>query len=502
MNKLFLKEFKHLFSNHYWNVLTGGKGAGKSYQVALYLVIKLLQDTQRNIVIASRYIKTNQDTTFPAIQQCIAVLSNGPIPNLKDNFKFTKQPLKIEYLPTGQVFKFVSFDNIEGTSSITTNDPNTFFDTIWFEELISADDINKAEGDVDSDEIGTNQRNIETMINSVIRFDKRNENHEGAKPQVIFTNNAWLPEYWLIKKYIDRYVPSNVELLQNIGSQEYVDPDAIVPLGLGKGLFVSRTNALINPTGNAQNQQTIRDGGDDMAYAMLLGATQRIGGKFLLPVINNLRHDIPDRVFGQWLGNESYRAMSSGIDLGLSKKGDATTCYLHGSSTGADLFANFKRLYVLDEYYHSNRTQTQRSPRVIAADIVMKHYEWAEKYTEMKEGFVCYIETGDIAFLETLKEMQWLMHDYPTNWLSFVPVKEKYLKQNRVGNRYLFLRELIAKGLLTISPTCTELIRDLPQLPFNPKNQTKRRHTDDTVDGMMYSILPYMQYYKIYNRMN
>ncbi len=58
MNKLFLKEFRELFNNHYWNVLSGGKGAGKSYQIALYLVIKLLQDNQRNIVVGSRYTKT------------------------------------------------------------------------------------------------------------------------------------------------------------------------------------------------------------------------------------------------------------------------------------------------------------------------------------------------------------------------------------------------------------------------------------------------------------
>ncbi len=493
---LYLQEFKELYSNHYWNVLSGGKGAGKSYQIALYLVIKLLQDKQRNIVVGSRYIKTNQDTTFPAIKKAIGVLSEHA-PNLMDNFKFTTQPLKIQYLPTGQMIKFVSFEKIDTTSSISTDNPDTYFDTIWFEELISADDINKAEGSI-TDDIGTNERNILTMINSVIRFDSNNPKHNGAKPQVIFSNNAWLPEYWLIKKYIDRYVPTNEELLQNYGSQEYINPSK--QYDLGKGLFVSRTNALINPAASNELKEEIREGGgDDISYAMILGATQRIGGNFLAPVLYNLRHTLPDRDTNFWTGKEPYRVLSSGVDLGFSTKGDATTCYLHASSTNDDSFANFKRLYILDEYYHSNRTHHKKDTKTIACEIIMKHYQWAEMYEEMKEGFVCFIDNNNIPFLETLKDMQKLMNEYPTNWLTFIPINEKHKKDNRVGNRYLFIRELIGKGLLTITHDCKELLKDLPQLPFNPSKQTKRRHTDDTVDGMMYAIMIYMHQYKYTN---
>ncbi len=500
MNNMFLKEFKELFNNHYWNVLTGGKGAGKSYQIALYLVIKFLQDQQRNVVVGARYIKTNQDTTFPAIRKAITLLSETAIPNLIDNFKFTTQPLKITYLPTGQIIKFVSFEKIDTTSSISTDNPNTYFDTIWFEELISADDINKAEGG-DSDDIGTNERNILTMINSVIRYDMSNDYHKNAKPQVIFSNNAWLPDYWLIKKYIDRYTPTNEELLQNYGSQEYIDKDK--KFDLGKGLFVSRTNALINPASSETLKEEIRDGGgDDITYAMILGATQRIGGNFLLPVLYNLRHDIPDRVYGEWNGNEKFVVLSSGIDIGQSVKGDATTCYLHASSTNESAFANYKRLYILDEYYHSNRTHTKKSSRELCYDIIKKHFEWGERYDEMQEGFICYIDNNDISFLDTLRVIQRLMAGkYPTPWLGFRAINEKHLKDNRVGNRYLFIRELIGKGLLTISENCKELLKDLPQLPFDPKKQTKRRHTDDTVDGMMYSILIYMHLYKYHNNL-
>ncbi len=496
MNKLYLKEFRELFRNHYWNVLSGGKGAGKSYQIALYLTIKLLQDSKRNIVVGSRYIKTNQDTTYPAIKKAINVLTNH-IPNLIDNFKFTTQPLKITYLPTGQIIKFVSFEKIDTTSSISTDDPNTYFDTIWFEELISADDINKAEGGVD-DDIGTNERNILTMINSVIRFDKNNINHKKAKPQVIFSNNAWLPEYWLIKKYIDRYTPTNELLLQNLGSQTHVDINKT--FDLGKGLFVSRTNALINPAASLTLKDEIREGGgDDISYAMLLGATQRIGGNFLAPVLYNLKNEIPNRAYGEWKGNETFKILSTGVDLGFSTKGDATTCYLHASSLNRTLDVDYKQLYILDEYYHSNRTHKKKSTRLIAAEIILKHFEWGERYNEMKDGVICYVDANNIPFLETLQTTQRLMNLTPTPWLIFTPVKEKYLKDNRVGNRYLFLREMISKGLLTISTDAKQLLIDLPQLPFDPKRQTKRRHTDDTVDGMMYSILPYMHLYKVNN---
>ncbi len=124
-----LRPFAPLFDFKYMNVLSGGKGAGKSHQVASFLILKLLKDPERNIMVVSKHIKTNTDTTYPALVSAIKRL-NVYIPGLEKAFKMTKNPLTIIYRPTGQAIKFASFEKVDTTSSISTDNPDTYFDTI------------------------------------------------------------------------------------------------------------------------------------------------------------------------------------------------------------------------------------------------------------------------------------------------------------------------------------------------------------------------------------
>ncbi len=480
-----LRPFAPLFDFKYMNVLSGGKGAGKSHQVASFLILKLLKDPERNIMVVSKHIKTNTDTTYPALVSAIKRL-NVYIPGLEKAFKMTKNPLTIIYRPTGQAIKFASFEKVDTTSSISTDNPDTYFDTIWFEELISVNDTFK-EG-----EIGVPEVSINTMINSTLRFDPTNPKHKGARPQVIFSNNPWNDRYWLIKKYLDKLLPSNKKELKTNGFQTYTDDKH----------FISRTNVLCNHFASDIQKENLKmsDWDNDVETIMITGMTFNLGGEFLKPVIHLLRKE---HVEGHhYLMSPKIKILASGVDIGLSDKGDATTCYLSASSI-TNHEQDYKELHMLDEYYHSNRTGTKKTPREIATDIIIKHWEWDQLYPELGRGLICYVDAQDVAFLDTLRYQQELLDlrgIHTGSWLSFFPAKEKYLKDNRVANRYLLLRELIATKRLVIDPKCKQLIDDLPRLPSNPTKQTKQRHSDDTTDGMFYSFLPWMVQFSSINQ--
>ncbi len=482
LKELLLKPFAPLFKFRYLNVLSGGKGAGKSHQVATFLILKLLMNTKRNIMVVSKHIKTNTDTTYPSLRSAITRLSRE-IEGLDKAFKMTMNPLRITFIPTGQIIKFASFEKIDTTSSIATDDPDTYFDTIWFEELISVNDTFK-EG-----EIGVSEVAINTMINSTLRFDPNNIHHKGAIPQVIFSNNPWRNEYWLIKKYLDKYLPNSkcIKDLKKKGYKTYENKE--------KNIFISRTNVLCNHFASPIQKETLKnsDWENDVETIMITGLTFNLGGEFLAPVINLLR---VEEVQGHnYYMSPKFKILASGVDIGLSEKGDATTCYLSASSINDNRQPNYKYLHILDEFYHSNRSGAIMNPREIASRIVFKHWEWKELYPEIISlRLTCYVDASDIAFIDTLivqqKELD-LKGVHTSSWLTFRPLKEKWNKDNRVGNRYLFLREMIGKQRLIISPKCKMLINDLPQLPANPTKQTKRRHSDDTIDGMFYSFLIY-----------
>ncbi len=488
LKDLLLKPFSPLFEFKYMNVLSGGKGAGKSHQVATFLILKLLMNQQRNIMVVSKHIKTNTDTTYPSLISAIRRL-NKFVPGLEKAFKCTVNPLRIQFKPTKQQIKFASFEKVDTTSSIATDDPDTYYDTIWFEELISVTDTFK-EG-----EIGVPEVSINTMINSVIRFDKNNPKHKGAIPQVIFSNNPWNDGYWLIKKYLDKYLPTNKKELKENGFQTYTDKDH----------FVSRTNVLCNKYASPVQQKILResDWENDVATIMVTGMTFNLGGDFLAPVIKLIR--IESIKGHHYLNSPKFKILASGVDIGLGETGDATTSYL--SATSIDKYRNptYKDLHILNEFYHSNRTGKKLTSTEIATKIIIKHWYWANKYPELYKGLVCYVDASDIAFIDTIRRQQEqldLNGVHTGSWLTFTPITEKWMKDKRVANRYLFLREMIAKRRLIIDPSCKELIADLPKLPPNPTKQTKRRHTDDTVDGMFYSFLVWMNLFSNYNELN
>ncbi len=488
LKELMLKPFAPLFDFKYMNVLSGGKGAGKSHQVATFLILKLLMNHERNIMVVSKHIKTNTDTTYPALVSAIKRL-NIKVPGLEKSFKMTKNPLAIIFKPTGQAIKFASFEKVDTTSSISTDNPDTYFDTIWFEELISVNDTFK-EG-----EIGVPEVSINTMINSTLRFDPTNKKHEGAKPQVIFSNNPWNDRYWLIKKYLDHFLPANKEQLKTVGYQNYTDNDH----------FISRTNVLCNYFASPKQQENLRssDWDNDVETIMITGMTFNLGGEFLAPVVHLIRKEhISDH---HYLTNPKFKILASGIDIGLSTKGDATTCYLSAGSIGEDRNHNFEKIFMLDEFYHSNRKGKKLTPREIATEIVFKHFLWEQQYPELGRGLICYVDASDIAFIDTLINQQYMLDlngVHTGSWLTFKPLTEKWNKDNRVGNRYLFLREMIAKRRIIFDPRCKELLSDLPRLPANPTKQTKTRHSDDTVDGMFYSFLIWMHLFSNNNQLN
>ena len=95
-------------------VVTGGRGSGKTYLVALYLVLQAITKPKQKILCTRQFHKSLQKSVGECLIKIIDSL------NLSDQFKFTKNELKCK---NGSEFLFIGFDRnrdaIKGLEGIT-----------------------------------------------------------------------------------------------------------------------------------------------------------------------------------------------------------------------------------------------------------------------------------------------------------------------------------------------------------------------------------------------
>ena len=113
-----LKEARHL---HYW--LSGGRGSF----VSLELLLGVMARPGVNGVVFRKVKDTLRDSVFA--QMCWAAQRLG----VADLWKCSESPLRMTYLPTGQVILFRGLDKANKAKSLKA--PEGYFGLVWFEEL-------------------------------------------------------------------------------------------------------------------------------------------------------------------------------------------------------------------------------------------------------------------------------------------------------------------------------------------------------------------------------
>lgn len=129
--------FKEYIANWEYKdyVVFGGYGSSKSYNTALKLVLKALQE-KRRILVVRAVARTLQDSCYSLIKE---IIENN---NLSKLFKFSKSPLRITCNINGSEFLFLGLDDPAKLKSINA------IDTVWIEEAaeISFDAFKELKG--------------------------------------------------------------------------------------------------------------------------------------------------------------------------------------------------------------------------------------------------------------------------------------------------------------------------------------------------------------------
>lgn len=181
-NSVFNDFHKKLKNNEYLRyVLKGGRGSGKSTQIAIEIILQIMREPV-TVLCVRKVGNTLMESCYEQLKEAVNALE------VEKYFKFYKSPLKIVYLPVGNSIIFRGADDPAKIKSIKMSKfPIT---TLWIEELAEF----KTEDEV-------------SMIeNSVLRA----ELPEGLNYKIYFSYNPpKRKQSWVNQRYESQFINPN-----------------------------------------------------------------------------------------------------------------------------------------------------------------------------------------------------------------------------------------------------------------------------------------------------
>ena len=182
INPSFFELHKHVKNNNYMRyVLKGGRGSGKSSDIAIELVLDLITNPI-TILCVRKVANTLYESCYEQIKEAVSILE------LDNYFHFGKSPLKITYKPRGNSIIFRGADDPGKIKSIKV--AKYPIATLWIEELAEF----KTEDEVS------------TIENSVLRA----ELGEGLTYKMFYSYNPpKRKQSWVNKKFETQFLNPN-----------------------------------------------------------------------------------------------------------------------------------------------------------------------------------------------------------------------------------------------------------------------------------------------------
>lgn len=462
----------------------GGRSTKKSKDILGYEpIFKILSDHRRNILICRQNDNDNRQSTYENIWGCITDLGFEKL------FTKSKNPLVIEYKPTGQQIIFRGLNNPTSLNSITF--AHGYLTDVYIEEAFEVklfEDFRKLDGSV------------------------RGKLPDGLFHQITLCFNAWDGESWLYEEFFKNRLEDDYATLDdpNVTYMDYYDPDFIGPYG--KGLYLHKSTYKINEFRNIEEY-------DAAAAEMKRRAPEIYKVEFLGCFGNTM-----DACYPEWsdnlfvpqhtIINTSNEAMikfadfAIGIDTGLSASGtgkpvkinkgedpktkirSATTMVL--SAVTSDL----SKLIMLEEYFHTNiksnaAWNTDDAEQLGLPEqtdrLVQYIVKWMKKYsndgTILMKGLInIYLDSADIGARNIL-EMK--LKEYGIFNVRVMP-STKISLQSRID----FDRLLMAYGEYIVCDTCKNLRREIKAARRGKKGEARESGNDHTLDSQSYSAAP------------
>lgn len=182
INPSFFELHKHVKNNDYLRyVLKGGRGSGKSSDIAIELILDLIANPI-TILCIRKVANTLYESCYEQLKEAVSILG------VESQFHFGKSPLKITYLDRGNSIIFRGADDPGKIKSIKV--AKFPIATLWIEELAEF----KTEDEVS------------TIENSVLRAELPNDLHY----KMFYSYNPpKRKQSWVNKKYETQFLNPN-----------------------------------------------------------------------------------------------------------------------------------------------------------------------------------------------------------------------------------------------------------------------------------------------------
>ena len=421
---------KAWFMNNHcrYRLFCGARSTKKSKNIIGYEpIMKIISDPRRNVLIARQNDSDNRQSTFENVCGCIVDLG------LEDAFKISKNPLVIEYRPTGQQIIFRGLNNPTSLNGITF--AKGYFTDAYIDEAFevpSFEDFRKIDGSL------------------------RGKLPPGLSFQITMCFNAWDGDSWLNQEFFKNRLDDDYATLDrdDVTYIDYYDPEFIGPYG--KGLYLHKSTYKINEFRD-------KDSYDAAALEMKRKAPEIYKVEFLGMFGNTTAAVYPEwndslvvplpTLLGLTGTRTQWADFSIGIDTGLSDGGGHVLKV--GKNENADLkvraattmslcavTADLQKVVTIDEYFHSNNKADnymntddreniglpEQADRLINEIVKWINY-YGDLGTILMRGTInVYVDSADVGFRQVL-EMK--AHEYGLYNLRFEYAKAPLLPSLR-----------------------------------------------------------------------
>jgi len=227
---------------HAYYRLSGGRGSTKSSFVSIEIILGMMRDAQKgkltNAAVFRRYKESLRDSVYEQLVWAIYMLGVSRF------WRQTVSPLRLTYIPTGQVVLFHGADKVKKAKSIKVS--SGYIKYLWFEEL---------------DEFEGSEK-IRSIQQSIIRGGEGftvfysynppksqrswvNDPAQWDRPDTICHHSTYLtaPRAWLGEQFI-----SDAEHLKATKPEAYEHEYLGKVTGTGAEVFLNLTNRRITDT--------------------------------------------------------------------------------------------------------------------------------------------------------------------------------------------------------------------------------------------------------------
>ena len=459
--------------------------------IGVETVMKILSNELRNVLICRKNDSDLRQSAFENI--CGRIDDLG----LSNSFITRKNPLEIEYIPTGQKIIFRGLNNPTSLNSLTF--AHGYLTDVYIEEAFEVDsyaDFRKLDGSL------------------------RGKLPEGLSLQITMCFNSWDGESWLYHEFFKGRLEDDYETLDrdDVTFMDYYDPNFIGPYG--KGLYLHKSTYKINEFRDKEIYDLAAAEMKKKApeiykveFLGMFGATSGIVYDCWNPeLVKPIQDVIGIDKFGY--PNMDFADFAIGIDTGLSdgegkikkvKKDEDQDIKVKAATTMSlcAITTDMNKLVCIDEYFHSNNksdnmsntddreklTEPQQLDRI--CEYIMK---WKNMYSQgptilMKGQINIYVDAADIGFRQALEVK---LREYGIYGCQVMASTKRPIR-----TRVSFENLLMAYGDFIVSNKCPNLIREIKNCRKGEGNVARADGNDHILNAQEYATAPF---YPMLNR--